>query len=191
LNLLAQAENYRALPSKKTIEARAAAATVSVTDYIERDVAPVLVEAKVTPTNALPLPLTLVPSALQASERSVCVNDGLWDWVITIRTTVDPAREDWVSLARQDPRPGDLSDTRRLIIELALAHPFSSEFLGANNENIELFLRIATAVCISLVLAEDHTAQSPEAVLHHFNQLMRGALSHIKLNNNDHLNQSA
>ncbi|MCO1372495.1 ATP-binding protein [Burkholderia multivorans] len=191
LNLLAQADNYRALPSKKSIEARAAAATDSVVGYIEKDVAPVLVEAKASPTDAPSLPQTLVPSALQASERSVCVNDGLWDWVITIRTTVDLAREDWVSLAKQDPRPGDLVDTRRLVVELALAHPFSSEFLGANNENIELFLRIATAVSISLVLAEDHTGEPPEVVLHHFNQLMRGALSHSRLNNDDHFNQSA
>ncbi|MBR7970633.1 ATP-binding protein [Burkholderia cenocepacia] len=191
LDLLAQAENYRALPSKKSIEARAAAATASVADYIEKDVAPVLVDAKANPTDAPPLPQTLVRNALQASERSVCVNDGLWDWVITIRTSVDPAREDWVSLAKQDPRPGDLDDTRRMDVELALAHPFSSEFLGANNENVELLLRIATAVCISLVLAEDHTAQAPAIVLHHFNQLMRGALSQSALNDDDRLNQSA
>lgn len=183
LNLLAQAENYRALPSKKSIEARAAAATEAVAHYIENDVAPVLVEAKVNPTEALALPQTLVPSALQSSERIVCINDGDYDWVITIRTSVDPAREDWVSLAKQDPQPGDIVDTRRLVVELALAHPFSSEFLGANNENIELFLRVATAVCVSLVLAEDYTTQAPEVVLLHFNQLMRGALSHAALNN--------
>jgi hypothetical protein len=159
-----------------------------VADYIEKDVAPLLVEAKVSPTDASPLPQTLIPSSLQASERTVRVSDGLWDWVIAIRTTVDPAREDWVSLAKQDPRAGDLVDTRRLVIELALAHPFSAEFLGASNENIEVFLRIATAVCISLVLAEDHTADSPEVVLHHFNELMRGTLSQAKLKNDDHLN---
>jgi hypothetical protein len=128
---------------------------------------------------------------LQASEKTVCVNDGVWDWVIIIRTSVDPAREDWVSLAKQDPLPGDLSDTRRLVVELALAHPFSSEFLGANNENIELLLRVATAVCISLVLAEDHTAEAPEVVLNHFNHLMRGALSCAALNTHDGLHNSA
>ena len=187
INLLSQAENYRALPSKKSIETRAAAATASVADYIKKDVAPILIEAQANPTDARPLPQILVSSALQASERSVCINDGIWDWVITIRTSVDPAREDWVSLAKQDSQDNDLDDTRRLIVELALAHPFSSEFLGVNNENIELFLRVATVVCISLVLAEDHTAGAPEVVLHHFNQLMRGALIHAELKNNDRL----
>lgn len=187
LDLLAQADNYRALPSKKSIEARAAAATAAVAEYIEKEVAAVLLDAKTNPTEAAPLPLTLLPSALQASERTVRVNDGSWDWVITIRTSVDPSREDWVSLAKQDPQPGDLDDTRRLVVELTLAHPFSNEFIGASNENIELLLRIATAVSISLVLAEDHTAEPPEAVLHHFNHLMRGALSHPAMSNNDHL----
>lgn len=191
LNLLAQAENYRALPTKKSIEARAAAATESVADYIEKDVAPLIVDAKVNPTGVPPLPRTLTPSALQASERTVCINDGTYDWVITISTSVDPAREDWVSLAKQDPQPGDLDETRRLNIELALAHPFSSEFLGTNNENVELFLRIATAVCLALVLAEDVTGEIPEAVLYQFNYLMRGALISAALNNDDRLHQNS
>lgn len=182
LDLLAQADNYRALPSRKSIEARATAATASVADYIEKDVAPLLVDAKANPVQAPPLPETLAPSALQASERTVSVNDGSWNWVITIRTSVDPAREDWVSLAKQDPLPGDLDETRRLVVELALAHPFSIEFLGANNENVELFLRIATAVCLSLVLAEDVTGEAPKAALFQFNYLMRGALVRAALN---------
>ena len=189
LNLLAQADNYRALPSKKSIEARAAVATASVADYLEKDVAPLLVESKANPTAASPLPLTLAPSELQASEKTVAVNDGSWDWVITIRTSVDPAKEDWVSFAKQDPLPGDLDEARRLVVDLALAHPFSSEFLGANNENVELFLRIATAICISLVLAEDVTGDAPEAVLYQFNYLMRGALIHAALNHDDRFNQ--
>ncbi len=191
LDLLTQAENYRALPSRKSIETRAAAATASVADYIERDVAPVLVETKSNPTDAPPLPQTLAQSTLQASDRTVCVNDGSYEWVITIRTNIDPAREDWVSLAKKDSLPGDLDDTRRLVIEVALAHPFSSEFLGANNENIELFLRVAAAVCISLMLAEDLTAQAPEVVLYHFNQLMRGAMSRSAINSDDNLDHSA
>lgn len=189
LDLLAQADNYRALPSKKSIEARAAVATASVANYIKKDVAPLLAESQANPTAGPPLPQTLAPSELQASEKTVAVNDGNWEWFITIRTSVDPAKEDWVSLAKQDPTPGDLDETRRLVVDLALAHPFSSEFLGANNENVELFLRIATAVCISLVLAQDVTGGAPEAVLYHFNYLMRGALIHAALTSNDSLNQ--
>jgi hypothetical protein len=181
LNLLAQAENYRALPSKKGIEVRASAATTSVANYIENQVAPLIVEAKANPVEVSPLPHALSVGELQVAERTVCINDGNWDWVIVIRASLDPSTEDWVALAKQDPLPSDLVDTRRLIVELALAHPFSVEFLGPNNENVELFLRIATVVCISVVLAEDLTGEPPESVLYHFNYLMRGALLHAAL----------
>lgn len=176
INLLAQAENYRALPTKRGIESRAAAATAAVADYIERDVEPLLVEAQAAETEIPPLPETLAPSLLRASERTVQVSDGDYEWVITIRTSIDPAREDWVSLAKQESLVGDTEKVRRLVVDLSLAHPFSTEFLGANNENVELFLRIATTVCISLVLTEDMTGNSPDVVLYHFNKLMRGAL---------------
>lgn len=191
LDLLAQADNYRALPSRKSIETRAATATASVAQYLENDVAPLLVEARSHPTDAPPLPATLPSSPLQASERTVQIDDGNWQWVITIRTTVDPAREAWVSLAKQESLDDDPERVRRLCLELTLAHPFSSEFLGANNENIELFLRIATAVGISLVLSEDITGEAPESVLYHFNYLMRGALIRASLAPNDSFNQNS
>jgi len=187
-NLLAQADNYRALPTKKSIESRANSATSSVVDYIKTEVAPLLVEAKLNSAELPSLPLTLPPSILQASERTVSINDGTWDWVITIRTSIDAAREDWIALSREGSLDGDLDETRRIVIDLALAHPFSSEFIGSNNENIELFLRVATAICISMLLAEDFTAQAPEVVLFHFNQLMRGALSRAKLSSGNDLN---
>ncbi|CAE6705942.1 hypothetical protein R69776_00866 [Paraburkholderia nemoris] len=190
LDLLAQAYNYRALPPKKRMESQAAAATSSVANYIEKDVAPLLIEAQANPAEPSPLPQTLPASVQQASERTVSVNDGSWDWVITVRITVDPAREEWVRLAKQDSQTHDTDSTRRLIVELSLTHPFSMEFIGANNENVELFLRIATAVCIALVLSEDVTGEAPGAVLHHFNYLMRGALSRASLTDDDRLNQN-
>ena len=123
--------------------------------------------------------------------HTVGIDDGNWQWVITIRTSVDPAREDWVSLAKWESLMGDADKIRRLCVELSLAHPFSSEFLGANNENVELFLRIATAVSIALVLSEDVTGDAPEAVLFHFNYLMRGALIRASLATDDSLNQNS
>ncbi|GAC1370636.1 MAG: hypothetical protein NVS3B3_03530 [Aquirhabdus sp.] len=187
LNLLAQAENYRALPSKRSIETIATVATSSVAEYIEKDVAPLLVEAQNNPVESPPLPQTLPASELQASEKSVVVNDGVWDWAITIRTSVDPARDQWVSFAKQESVEGDDDSSRRLIIELSLAHPFSTEFIGSNNDNIELFLRIAIAVCIALVLTGDLTGEVPEVFLGQFNWLLRGTLIRAPLNN-EHFN---
>lgn len=89
--------------------------------------------------------------------------------------------------AREDPKPGDEDKTRRLGIDLSLAHPFSAEFLGANNENVELFLRIAAALSISLVLSQDISGEPPESCLYHFNYLLRGAISRASLRTNGNL----
>ncbi len=181
LDLLAQAENYRALPSRKSIEAQAAAATAAVATYVEKEVAPLLLEAKQHPTEAHQLPSELAARELQSSERTVEVDDGNHRWVITLRTSVDPAIEDWMSVAKTE-KPSDSGESiRRLTIDLSLAHPFSNEFLGANNENVEVLLRISTAVCIALVLSEDVSGEPPESFLYHFNYLMRGALANASM----------
>lgn len=183
LDLLAQAENYRALPVKKNIEIQAVAATNTVAEYIEKDVAPLLVEAQQNPTVAEEIPAELPSSSLQASERTVEIDDGSYQWVITLRTSVDPSTEDWVSLARTELPTDNGEQIRRLILDLSLAHPFSVKFLGANNENVELLLRISTAVCISLILSQDVSGDPPENFLGHFNYLMRGAIRGASFNN--------
>ena len=188
LDLIAQAENYRALPSRKTIAARATAATDTVAGHLERDVAPLLVNARAHPASPATLPPDLAAVALKASERTVKLDDGGYKWVITLRTSVDPACEDWVSVAQEDVQDGDEDRVRRLGIDLSLAHPFSAEFLGADNENVELFLRIATAVSISLVLSEDISGFPPQSVLYHFNYLLRGALNRAALTCDDNNN---
>lgn len=185
LDLIAQAENYRALPSRKTIGARATAATDTVAKHLENDVAPLLVGAREHPAAPDTLPHALPAIDLKASERTVTLDDGSYKWVVTLRTSIDPAREDWVSVAKEDAEAGDEEKTRRLGIDLSLAHPFSAEFLGASNENVELFLRIATAVSISLVLSQDTSGEPPESVLYHFNYLLRGAMSRASMRTND------
>lgn len=187
LNLIAQAENYRVLPSRKTIEARASAATNTVAKHLEDDIAPLLVEARHNPAAPETLPSTLAMSDLKASERTVTLDDGGYKWIVTLRTSIDPTRDEWLSLAKEDAKAVDEDRTRRLGIDLSLAHPFSAEFLGANNENVELFLRLAAAISISLVLSEDTSGEPPESVLYHFNYLLRGSISTASLHKNgDH-----
>lgn len=176
VNLLAQAENYRALPTRKTIQERAEVATSAVAEFIEVQVAPLLLQAQLNPSQPSELLPRLSTNVLQASEKQVKIDDGTYEWIITLRTNVDPKSEDWVVLAKDEDISKDGPRTRRLGLDLALAHPFSIEFLGSQHENIELFLRIASAICISLVLSEDTASALPETVLYNFNYLMRGAL---------------
>ncbi len=89
---------------------------------------------------------------------------------------MDPAREQWLSISNHEHVEGG-DNIRNVEIKLSLAHPFSSEYLGSSNENVELLLKMATAVCVSLLLSQDMTGESPDSVLHHLNYLLRGALT--------------
>jgi hypothetical protein len=177
LNLLAQAENYRALPTRRSIEQKAVAATNSVAEYITQEVAPLIVEARQNPSPIEEIPTLLLPDTLQASEKTVEIDDSLYRWIITLRTSVNPAEENWISVAQEEAQSEDAPKVRRLGLNVSLAHPFSLRFLGAQNENVELLLRFGTALAISLVLTEDSTGESPGTVLYHLNQLLRGTLS--------------
>jgi hypothetical protein len=178
LNLIAQAENFRSLPTKRNIEAQAVAATTNVATHLTTIVAPLLVDARLNPAEPDALSPEIVSNLLQASEKIIQINDGDYEWIITLRTTIDPAVEHWISVGKDEQlSETDSTKMRRLTIDLSLAHPFSTKYIGALNENIELFLRLASAVCISLVLSEDLTGEPPQTVLYHFNYLLRGALA--------------
>lgn len=177
LNLITQAENFRSLPTKRSIQQQAADATSNVATHLEIVVAPIIADAIANPTIPPDLPAEIPITDLQASERTVEFHDEGYHWIITLRTSVDPAIENWISVGKSEIKNGNNDTrTRRLVLDLALAHPFSSTYIGTSNENIELFLRIASGLCISLVLSEDLTGEPPQTALHFFNNLLRGAL---------------
>jgi len=176
LNLIFQAENYRALPSKPSFQEQAKTATEVVATYIKEEITPHLVGTRATPSNPPPLPECLPSNSLQASERTIEVDDGDYTWVITLRTSIDPSSEDWLSMSQQDNEDGDLSKVRRMIVDVCLAHPYSLKFLGASNENLEVLIRFGVAISISLSLAHDLTGSPPEAFLSNLNPILRGAM---------------
>lgn len=190
LDLISQAENYRALPTRKSIAERAQIATNAVAKHFQTEVAPLIEAAKSSPSEPAAIPQQLPLDQLQASEKQVSINDGEWEWVVTIRTSVDPAREQWLSISNHEHVDGD-DNIRNVAIELSLAHPFSSEYLGTNNENVELLLKMATAVCVSLLLSQDMTGESPDSVLHHLNYLLRGALTGAPVTTYDNISDRA
>jgi hypothetical protein len=190
LDLISQAENYRALPTRKSIAERAQVATNAVAKHFQTEVAPLIEAAKSSPSEPAAIPQQLPVAQLQASEKQVSINDGDWEWVVTIRTSVDPAREQWLSISNHEHVDGG-DNVRNVEIDLSLAHPFSSEYLGANNENVELLLKMATAVCVSLLLSQDMTGESPDSVLHHLNYLLRGALTSASVTTHDNISDRA
>jgi hypothetical protein len=178
LDLLDQAEGHRAKPPRKSIKMRAAEATDHVADLVERDVKPLLRKESESPARPGGVPENVPRSKLQASEKTVVVDDGKRNWEVTVRSSVDPGIGPWLRIADRAGRKEKRKDARYLTIDVALDHPFVEQFLGPSNENVELFVRFAVAIAISLILAEDATGANANLALHHLNSLLRDALSH-------------
>jgi histidine kinase/DNA gyrase B/HSP90-like ATPase len=178
IDLLGQAEGHRAKPPRKSIKMRAAEATDHVADIVERDVKPLLTKESRVPARPGRVPESVPRSTLQASEKTVAVDDGKRNWEVTVRTSVDPGIGPWLRIGDRAGRKEKGRDVRSLTIDIALDHPFVEQFLGPSNENVELFVRFAVAIAISLILGEDATGANANFALHHLNSLLRDALSH-------------
>ncbi|PWB42206.1 MAG: ATP-binding protein [Rhodocyclales bacterium] len=179
LNLLSQAEGYRARPPRATTERKAEAATKHVTEVIERDVPPVLGRDLAKGPDTTPPPAEIPKSSLQASEQTVQLKLLSQQWEVTVRTVVDPAVGDWLRIAdsEDDDRCRGTSDARHLTIVVSLEHPFVSRFIGAHQENMELFIRFAVAVALAQIAAADVGASGPQTPLLYLNNLLREALA--------------
>jgi hypothetical protein len=114
---------------------------------------------------------------LEASTRTVALTAASQQWEVTIRTTADHAVGPWLRLGEQSRRQVGAETVRCVTIDIALAHPFTQRFLGANHENLELFLRFGTAIALALVMAAAGGGGPPQFTLHHLNNLLRDALA--------------
>jgi hypothetical protein len=178
MNLLRQAEQYRARPTKAVLAPVAHKATASVTTALERTAGPVLaVEpdeselVQVFPTT--PQALHIAP----VSQRSVEILVDGGRWVIDLRMTIDPDVIEWLRFSDQTmPDLFAELDEHRLTVDVSLAHPFVERFIGPNNENTELMLRFATAISVALVRMQ-RGGTSPAVPLHWINRLLRESLS--------------
>ncbi|MEJ7745311.1 MAG: ATP-binding protein [Luteimonas sp.] len=178
MNLLDQAEGHRVRVNKKAIESKARTVTESVAADVANEVPPLIDREAENPHEAGPLPLDVPPSTYEVGSKTVLLDCAKQKWEVCIRTTVDPAEGDWLRIAERYVRHQENGERFRCVtIDVSLAHPFVTEFLGANSENIELIVRMAAGVALSLLMAEDATGTSPNFALHYLNILLRDALT--------------
>lgn len=178
LNLLDQAEGHRIRATKKSIAAKAKTATDTVAEVVQAEVPPVIDKEAAECRDYGPLPTQVPQSPFEVGSRTVVLDCAKQKWEITIRTSVDPAQGDWLRIAERYLRAQENGlQVRCLTIDVALANPFVTAFVGANNENVELIIRMAAGVALSLVMSEDATGTSPSFALHYLNSLLRDALA--------------
>ena len=150
LDLLSQAENYRARPSKAALQTLLREVSDSVATDMTNSAEPALSLQRLgTAVLDAAVPKVL-DEELKASTRTFDILVDDHQWRVTLQTTVDSSVSDWVSFSAVDSRQltmnGPSSD---VMVTVAIAHPFTQRFLGPKGENIEVFLRFAVVLALS------------------------------------------
>ncbi|MFT3960934.1 ATP-binding protein [Propionivibrio sp.] len=98
MNLLDQAEGYRAKQQNRTrdLENVAKTATNNVANVVERELAPVLEEETQHPANPPAVPLKIPVPSVSGFERTIEVRVSTTVWVLTIKASTDPTVSDWL-----------------------------------------------------------------------------------------------
>lgn len=174
LDLIDQAEGFRAKLHRKSVEERARKATDVVATVIERDLPDVLALDEAHPAAPAPIPLSLLAPDVTLTERIINVKTHNSHWRLTVRTSLDPAIGDWLKLGESKQVTEGGISLNQIDVHVSLAHPFVIRFIGAGNENVELFIRMAAAFALAFRLGD---AAGRRGYLHYLNELLREPFS--------------
>ena len=177
LPLLSQAEEYRARPSRQSLQAGAKMAADRTAGVIGRDV-PKAMEKAIDdgPDESSPPPI-LPPTETFATERTIDVELKGQPWRIIIELVTDPAIGDWVSVSDR-PIVNESGQVRRCVcVRLSLAHPFMDRFGGPDAASIEPLLRLAAAIGLGETAAREAGVELTGTIRRNINELLRSALS--------------
>lgn len=176
MDLLKQADNYRARPSKSALQPVLSRAGSAMAADLTKSGGDAL-SIKGSGAGVVSATSGSAPAdALVATETKFSLLVDSQKWNVTVRSAVDPALNEWLRIGKGDNRQLDGMPIRDIIVDVSMAHPFVQQFIGSKNENAELFLRFA----VGLALATEKSARAGYPVtlaLHWFNRLLRESLS--------------
>lgn len=176
MDLLRQADNYRARPTKGALQPTLKKATAALAADITSTGGKALsiegtTEGVLSATTATTPELALVATE---SQFSLLVDGQKWN--VTVRTSVDTTMTEWVKIAKADNRQLEGFAVRDITVDVSMAHPFVQQYIGPKNENAELFLRLA----VGLALASEKSGRAGYPVtlaMYWFNRLLRESLA--------------
>lgn len=173
LPLLSQAEGYRARVAQRELRAEAEKANARMAETVQKEVPRVLEEQTVARPFLEPLPESAPPDRSASSRRIEVEHRGV-KWLITIELAMDPAIEDWITVA---DKPAARGAPRAITVRMSLAHPFMQQFCRADSEEIEALARVAAAIGLAEITARDAGVPQYGTIRRNLNQLLREALS--------------
>ena len=91
---------------------------------------------------------------------------------LTIKASTDPTVSEWLRVGDATKPTNDSMRRRSVQVDVSLVHPFVERFAGAGSENMEVFVRFASAAALAAALAAE-SGGKPQFFLHHLNKLLR------------------
>lgn len=176
LPLLRQAEGYRARRERSDYE--------TVANHVLNNVERALTTSQVigAPQGLAENP-ELVSStdpfhaSPQTNDRTLSI---VWEgnpWEIHLQLSNDPSLGDWIDVYQYPTGPATPQAPAQIGIRLSMAHPFTVRWIGANDENLEPLVRVATALALAEVLARYGGVGQAGSVRRNLNALLSGPLS--------------
>jgi len=178
LPLLKQGEGYRQKAARLVMQRNAAAAVTGTTDDLrenaEEAMPPAAEEASHDDPPITPEPRTQTATPpLADSELSF----EFWGatWTVVIRVSDDESQGDWLEVGEAEITDGG----RRIVIQLAGAHPFMTRFAHRDPEVMQALVRVAAALGLSEALLRNIGGPNPAAIRRTANDLLREIFSKI------------
>jgi hypothetical protein len=178
LPLIRQANRYRAettRPSETGLTDEARRAVSGTVDVLEREIHRSRISDlrpdEETPPDELGAGTVLFPATTEFTYRSQ-------RWRVTVDISDDPSpNEDWLERAMHTEQDADGEFAHVVHLRMFLRHPFSQRYAGAEYENLEVLVRIATAIVIAELTARQAGAKFAGEVRRRFNELLRVVFS--------------
>lgn len=172
LPLLKQAEEHRtrrSIPHLKKISEQAITKTTEVMKQKLPLILPSVADAPSvdTPTKEIVCADILAKDGFEFDFRGA-------KWRIKIELTNDPTVEEWLKIS---DRPKSVNDPREISIKVSLAHPFMVRFGQSDSESLEPLLRVAAAISLAEVLANNSGIKKAGTLRRNVNTILLEALS--------------
>jgi hypothetical protein len=170
LNLISQAQKYRVrgTPPPRTtlldaIEAVSDTLGVALVEAIDRiDVEENIVESLIPDDIARP--------AVEYVEKEIILTSvAHGSWTVRITGFTDPGVTDFFRLSAAEVENGL---ENRVSVQVNLAHPFATQYLGPNLGNLELLLSFTACLCVALSLGKRAGAKSGY-IIDYLNEILR------------------
>lgn len=163
MQLLSQGRNYKR---------RAKISTRRTSKPVEEKVPP-SVEGQSTEGNEKTPPPSNLPSAKELiTNQTVSVKTDSETWKVSIEFSEKSAVEDWLSISDES----SAESVRQVKIRMSLAHEFMLQYSGAEASQIEPLQRVAVAIALAEIIAEETGIEMPGTFRRIINGLLRDAL---------------